>query len=43
MGSSLRERDGAIQAALILRMARLDLLTLVNDIGADELKAFPKA
>ena len=29
--------------ALILRMARLDLLTLVNDIDADELKAFSES
>jgi hypothetical protein len=29
--------------ALILRMARLDLLTLVNDIDASELKAFSES
>lgn len=29
--------------ALILRMARLDLLTLVNDIDASELKAFAES
>jgi hypothetical protein len=29
--------------ALILRMARLDLLTLVNDIDASELRAFSES
>jgi len=28
---------------LILRMARLDLLTLINDIDANELKAFSES
>jgi hypothetical protein len=39
----LRERDGTAQAALILRMARPDLLKLVNGIGADELRAFSES
>jgi hypothetical protein len=42
----LLEQAGAADLSsttLILRMARLDLLTLINDIDADELKAFSES
>jgi hypothetical protein len=43
---NLIEQAGAADlssTALILRMARLDLLTLINDIDANELKAFSES